>query len=92
MNNEKIQVIGIDLEDLKDLIRNAVKNELETCVTDCRFGTEFKDEILSRNDVAELLKMTPEKVTDGYNRKEIPGIKIGGEFRFQKSKIISKFK
>ena len=40
------KVIGIELEDLKDEIRVAVRNEMETCIQDCRFGTEFIDEVL----------------------------------------------
>ena len=44
MGKEKSQVIGIDLEDLRDIIQLAVRNEIETCLQDCRFGVEFKDE------------------------------------------------
>jgi len=61
MSKEKRQVIGIDLEDLKDLIRNAVRDEIETCLTECRFGTEFSDGVWDRNKVAEFLLTTPEK-------------------------------
>ena len=92
MSKEKNQVIGIDLDDLKDVIQIAVRNEIETCLTDCRFGIEFKDEVMSRKEVADLLKMTPEKVTDSFEKKEIPGKKIGREYRFLKSQIIGLFK
>ena len=92
MGKEKQQVIGIDLDDLRDMIQIAVRNEIETCLTDCRFGAEFKDEVMSRKDVADLLKMTPEKVTDSFEKKEIPGKKIGREYRFLKSQIIGMFK
>ena len=57
-----------------NLIQVAVRNEIETCLTDCRFGTEFKDEVMSRKEVADLLKMTPEKVTDSFEKKEITAI------------------
>jgi hypothetical protein len=92
MSREKNQIIGIDLEDLKDLIRVAIRDEIETCLQDCRFGNEFKDEVLSRNGVAELLKMTPEKVTIGYEKKEIPGTMIGREYRFLKSEVVKSLK
>lgn len=88
MSKEKNQVIGIDLEDLKELIQHAVRDEIETCLSECRFGNEFKDEVLTRNGAAELLKMTPEKVTEGYDKKEIPGTKIGREYRFLKSEVV----
>ena len=92
MSKEKQQVIGIEYEELRDLIQVVVRNEIETCLTDCRFGTEFKDEVLSRKEVADLLKMTPEKVTDSFEKKEIPGKKIGREYRFLKSQIVGMFK
>ena len=33
MSKEKNQDIGIDLEELKDVIQIAVRNEIETCLT-----------------------------------------------------------
>ena len=92
MSKEKNQIIGIDLEDLKDVIQIAVRNEIETCLLDCRFGTEHKDEVWDRNQVATLLQTTPENVTTGYKKKEIPGKMVGREYRFLKSQIIGTFK
>jgi hypothetical protein len=86
------KVIGIELEDLKDEIRVAVRNEIETCIQDCRFGTEFIDEVWDRNQVAEFLLTTPDNVSAGFKNKEIPGKKIGREYRFLKSQIVSMFK
>lgn len=92
MSKEKNQVIGIDLEDLKDEIRVAVRNEIETCIQDCRFGTEFMDEVWDRKQVADFLNTTPENVSTGVKNKEIPGRKIGREYRFLKSQIVGMFK
>ena len=92
MSKEKRQVIGIDLEDLKDMIQIAVRNEIETCLTDCRFGTEFQDDVWTRKDVADFLQTTPENVTASFKKKEIPGKKVGREYRFLKSQIIGMFK
>ena len=92
MSKEKNQVIGIDLDDLKDVIQIAVRNEIETCLSDYRFGTEYKDEVWTRKDVADFLKTTPENVTSGFSKKEIPGKKVGREYRFLKSQIIGLFK
>lgn len=85
-------VIGIGLEDLKDEIRVAVRNEIETCLQDCRFGTEFIDEVWDRKQVAAFLGVTPESVSEAINRKEIPAIKVGREYRFLKSQIVALFK
>ena len=92
MSKEKNQVIGIDLEDLKDLIRVAVRNEIETCLTDCRFGTEYKDEVWDRKTAAEFLRVSPEKVTEMYNKREISGKKLGREYFFLKSQMTGMFK
>jgi len=42
--------------------------------------------------VAEFLHMTPENVSICFKNKEIPGRKIGREYRFLKSQIVSMFK
>ena len=92
MGKEKSQVIGIDLSELQDIIQIAVRNEIETCLQDCRFGTEYKDEVLDRKQVADLFGVSPEKITEGFIKKEIPGKKIGREYFFLKSQIINMFK
>lgn len=92
MSKDRRQVIGIDFDDLKDLLQIAVRNEFETCLKDYRFGTEYKDEVWGRKEVADFLKTTPENVTTGFKKKEIPGKKIGREYRFLKSQIVSMFK
>ena len=92
MSKVKNQVIGIDLEELKEIIQISVRNEMETCIKDCRFGTEFMDETWDRNTTANFLKMSPEKLTICVNRNEIPARKIGREYIFLKSQIINMFK
>jgi hypothetical protein len=92
MSKEKSRVIGIEMDDLKDEIRVAVRNEFETCIQDCRFGTEFIDEVWDRKKVAAFLQITPENVSAGVKNKQIPGRKIGREYRFLKSQIIGLFK
>ena len=86
------KIIGIELEDLKDEIRVAVRNEIETCIQDCRFGSEWKDEILNRKRAADLFGKTPDKISEMYEKKEIPGFKTGREYFFLKSQLIKIFK
>jgi hypothetical protein len=88
MSKEKSQIIGIDLAELKDVIQHAVRDEIESCLSECRFGTEYKDEIWNREAVANFLGVSQEKVTDLFNRKEIPGTKLGREYFFLKSQIL----
>ena len=92
MSKERNSVIGIEIDELKDIIKIVVRNEIEKCLQENRFGTEFKDEIWDRRTVAEFFKVSPEKVTEMYNKKEIPGRKLGREYFFLKSQIIDLFK
>ena len=92
MSKEKKQVILLDLEELNDLVEKGLRNVFETCLSDYRFGTEFKDEVWTRKDVADFLKTTPENITASFNKKEIPGKKVGREYRFLKSQIVGMFK
>ena len=92
MSKIKNQVIGIDLEELKEIIQISVRNEIETCLQESKFGTEYKDETWDRNTTASFLKMSPDKLTICVNKKEIPAKKIGREYIFLKSQIINMFK
>jgi len=86
------KIIGIDFDDLRDEIRAAVRDEISNSINDGRFGVEFMDEVWDRKQVAEFLHMTPENVSICFKNKEIPGRKIGREYRFLKSQIVSMFK
>lgn len=92
MSKEKTQLVLIDLEDLKDCLRLIVRNEIETSLSNNRFGPDFKDECWSRNAVAQFFGVSTEKITEMYNRKELPGKKLGREYFFLKSEILSLLK
>jgi len=92
MSKERNQIIGIELEVLQDLIRVAVRNEMETSISESRFGSEFMDEVWDRKKVADFLHITPEKVSTGVINKELPGKKIGREYFFLKSEIVRSLK
>jgi hypothetical protein len=92
MEGRKKQVIGIELEDLTELIQYAIRTEIESCIKDNRFGTEFKDEVLDRKSAADFLKISPEKITDLYNKQELPGKKLGREYFFLRSQLTGLFK
>lgn len=83
-----MNIIGISIDDLLDIISKAIKDGMDTAIENNRFGSEFKDEILDRNEVARLLKITPDHVSYLYNKKVIPGTKIGKEYKFLKSKLL----
>lgn len=92
MSNSSNIIGGVDTNALLDIIQIAVRNEMETLLKDNRFGTEFIDDVWDRNQVARFLGITPEKVSYCFKKKEIPGTKVGNEYRFLKSQIVAIFK
>lgn len=90
---EKNQIIGgFQVEPLIEMFQSAVKTEMEKLLEECRFGTEWKDEILSRKQAADLFGKTPDKISEMYEKKEIPGFKTGREYFFLKSQLIKVFR
>lgn len=92
MSNEQNQVIGIKVETLEMLIQKIVRTEMERLLENNRFGSEWKDEILTRKQAADLFGKTPDKISDMYEKKEIPGLKTGREYFFRKTQLVSLFK
>jgi hypothetical protein len=92
MSKEKTQLVLIDLEELKDSIRLMIRSEIESCFSDNSFGPDFKDECWSRNTAAQFFGVSPEKITEMYNQKELPGKKLGREYFFLKSEILGTLK
>lgn len=45
------------------------------------------DEILDADDVAKMLKLNAQTVKRLANRGELPGFKIGGRWRFERTDI-----
>jgi len=88
---KKSQIIGIELSELKDLIQQAVRYEIESCLHDCKFGLEYKDEVWDRKTVANFLRISPDKVAYMFKRKELPGQMLGREYMFLKSQIVKMF-
>lgn len=89
--NKKSQIIGIELSELKELIQQTVRNEIESCLKDCKFGLEYKDEVWDRKTVANFLRISPDKVAYMFKRKELPGQMLGREYMFLKSQIVKMF-
>lgn len=89
--NKKSQIIGIELSELKELIQQTIRNEIESCLKDCKFGLEYKDEVWDRKTVANFLRISPDKVAYMFKRKELPGQMLGREYMFLKSQIVKMF-
>jgi hypothetical protein len=87
MEKDRPRVVVSDLDDLSDFFRTVVRTEIQACINENRFGNEFKDETWDRKTTAAFLKVSPEKITEMYKKKEIPGRKLGREYFFLRSQI-----
>ncbi len=89
--NKKSQIIGIEIDELRRLIQQTVRCEIENCLKECRFGLEYKDEVWDRKTLANFLKISPDKVAYLFKKKELPGHMLGREYVFLKSQILKLF-
>ncbi len=52
-----------------------------------RESSPMKDEIMTIRDVAEFLKLTEKTAYRLVSEDKLPGFKVGGSWRFQKSEL-----
>lgn len=90
--NCKLLIEGLDTDTLEDIIQLGVKRGIEEALESYRFGTEYKDEVLTRKQAADMIGKSPDKVSSMYENKELPGFKTGKEYFFLKSQILKLFK
>lgn len=75
---------GITVEDLTNLVRSAVKAEIQSLPT-----SPPKDEViyLSRRQTADKLKVTPVTLSNWVNDGKIAAYKVGGRVLFRLDEV-----
>lgn len=73
----------LSVAELKELFRQVVREESAIR------GAEAQREILTREQVAELIQVSPQVVTRYHKNEGLPGQKIGNEWRFRRSEIMA---
>ena len=68
---------------LRSLIADAVRSALETVG-----APDVHGEILTREQVAELIQVHPAVVTRYAHRRGLPGFKLGREWRFRRGEVM----
>lgn len=81
-------LFNLTVQEYIDLNKYVYSLSLEESLEKLRFGVDFKDEVLDRRKAAELLGVSPDKVSNMIRRKEIPGTKKGKEYFILKSELL----
>lgn len=69
-------------EQLSQIVRQAVREEV------AKLGHAEGPEVLTREQTAELLQVTPDIVTKYIRENELPATKLGSEYRFRRSELL----
>ncbi len=74
-------IVTMTVAELRSLMRDVVREELVARQSD-------EHEVLTRDEVAELLQVHPDVVTRYVRNDGLPGAKVGPEWRFRRSQIL----
>lgn len=84
---KSIQMVGISPQELQDAISQDVKNHLEALKSN--FEPKTPIELLSRREVAELLKIDLSTVHNWVKKGKLKSYGIGGRVYFKRTEIES---
>jgi len=88
-------LVHLNVSDLQNLIKEAIKNELHEFLEvfqGNRNNLEEESEIISRNDACKLLKVSTTTLFHWNNNNILKAKKIGNRVYYLKSDVIDKLK
>lgn len=87
---QSVQLIGIDLEQLKSIIKGAVTKTLHEH-KDLFNGSkkEYQDEYLSRKEAAEFLKISETTLWSLDKDQTLPATRLNGKVLYLKSDLLN---
>jgi excisionase family DNA binding protein len=74
--------VTLSVEELSALVRKAVREELQP-------AQAAAPEVLTREQAAKMLSLHPNVLTRWVQKRGVPGVKIGGEWRFLRTDLIA---
>jgi excisionase family DNA binding protein len=87
MNNRKTILFEIPMEELKSLISEAIKTELDKFPI-LNLQSE-SSELISRKEAAKMLKISLPTLSDYVMRSIIPAYRIGNSIRLKKCEVVN---
>lgn len=87
MDSQKIILFPISIEELRTLISETIKKELEKLPN---INSPPQDpEFISRKEVGKLVKISLPTLTDYVMRGILPAYRIGNNVRFRKDEVLN---
>ena len=82
---KKLQLIEISVEELKELINDAVKREIDDLKKN--FQPKKPNEYLTRSEIAKLLRINLSTVHNWTKRDKLISYGIGGRVYYKRSEV-----
>lgn len=83
-------IVQLDSEQLSNLIQSSVRKVLKEAITQTVEPTEQPEQLLTIDEVSELLHLTKPTVYSKHSKGELPGVcKRGKRLYFQRDVIIN---
>jgi hypothetical protein len=87
---KKIQFFKLSIQELETIIRQAVAKELKVLNLKPPTTKEHLDEILTRDEVSKLLKVSTTTLFHWHNDKILVNHKVGRRVYYKKSDVMRK--
>ena len=84
---ENFLLSSIPLDELKAVLRECIKSELETSAPTQKINDP--EEILTENEVRKILQVSKVTIKKWRDEKKIPFYRIGTRIRYKKSEVLS---
>jgi excisionase family DNA binding protein len=86
------KLVVVDINELTELMEDVVKRVIEDTINQNQFGPDFKDEVFNRQQAAQFLNVSPDKISEMVKKRQIVGRKIGKEYMILKSELTKALK
>ena len=77
--------VTLTVEELALLVRDAVRSEMRLRAAE---DVTEAPEVMTREQVGELLQVHPKVVSEYITTKGLPGFKVGPHWRFRRSEVL----
>ncbi|MCI4671979.1 MAG: helix-turn-helix domain-containing protein [Bacteroidia bacterium] len=92
-NPSKSEIVVLTLSEILGLIKEEVKATVSKILKDPEnFIQPEEEQLLDINQVAELLKTTPQNIHAKKAKGQIPFVRFGGRVLFKRSEVIASLK
>lgn len=88
MTQKKITVIDMSVQELQEMISDAVKAEVGKIISQLPVEKPKGETLLSRKEAAQLLRISTVTLTKYVRQGSVPACRIGGKLCFKKEQVL----